>query len=325
LPPIATRPYQRRRSARALSLEERQAVLDLVHEQRFCDQAPGEIYATLLEEKRYLCSVRTFYRILAEAGEVKERRAQRTHPVYKKPELLATAPNQVWSWDITKLRGPGKWQYFNLYVIIDIFSRLVVGWMVEERESAVLAERLISETCKKQGIQPGHLGIHADRGSAMTSKAVSQLLSELGVLKTHSRPHTSNDNPYSEAQFKTLKYCPSFPGSFGSLADARAFCRTFFDWYNQKHHHSGIGYYTPEQVHYGGAKEVLETRKQTLELAYAKHPERFVSGKPMPQPLPTAAWINPPAQSPLSRVDDPLEPLKAEVGAAAPHSEAALC
>lgn len=303
---------ERKPSPRALSDDERQHVLSVLHSERFVDAAPREVYATLLEEGQYLCSVRTMYRVLADACEVAERRAQRRHPAYTKPELLATGPNQVWSWDITKLRGPAKWQYYNLYVIMDIYSRLVVGWMVAERESASLAERLIAETCEKQGILPGSLSIHADRGTAMTSKAVAQLLADLGVVKSHSRPHTSNDNPYSEAQFKTLKYAPSFPGSFGSPEDATAFCREFFDWYNTRHHHGGIGYFTPEQVHYGEAERVQQVRAAALATAYATRPERFVRGVPQPPALPTAAWINPPVLAPLMRADDPLKPQQAE-------------
>lgn len=304
-------------SPRALSPDERQRVLDELHSERFIDASPREVHATLLEEGTYVGSVRTMYRVLASAHEVRERRAQRTHPIYTKPELLATGPNQVWSWDITKLRGPAKWQYFNLYVIIDIFSRLVVGWMVAERESAALADRLISETCEKHDIAPGQLVIHADRGTAMTSKAVAQLMADLGVTKTHSRPHTSNDNPYSEAQFKTLKYCPAFPGSFGSMKDASGFCREFFAWYNTGHHHGGIGYFTPEQVHYGTAAQVQAIRRQALAAAYAAHPERFVNGAPHPAPLPTAAWINPPAS--LNPAADPPEPSKAKAEEEAPR------
>ena len=313
-----------RTSPRALSNTERQAVLDMLHTERFLDASPREIHATLLEEGTYLCSVRTIYRLLADAGELRERRAQRTHPVYAKPELLATDPNQVWSWDITKLRGPAKWQYFHLYVIIDIFSRLVVGWMVAERESAVLADRLIAETCDKQGISSGQLTIHADRGTSMTSKAVAQLMADLGVTKTHSRPHTSNDNPYSESQFKTMKYCPAFPGSFATLADAHDFGRGFFEWYNTRHHHGGIGYLTPEQVHYGDAPRVQAIRKAALAAAYAAHPERFVNGLPIPAPIPTAVYINPPLQTTQTPAAKLLEPPKAEAAGAALHLEPML-
>lgn len=280
--------------ARALPPAERQVVLDVLHEDRFVDKAPAEIYATLLDEQKYLCSERTMYRILAAHGEVRERRDQLRHPAYRRPELLATAPNQVWSWDITKLPGPAKWTYFQLYVVLDIFSRYVVGWMIAPRESATLASRLIDDSCRKQKIERGQLTLHADRGTSMTSKTVAFLLADLGVTKSHSRPHVSDDNPFSEAQFKTLKYRPDFPDRFGCLQDARAFCRTFFDWYNVEHRHSGIGLLTPEQVHLGRASAVTENRGDVLQAAYRAHPERFVRRPPTPPPAPTAAWINPP-------------------------------
>lgn len=283
-----------RSSSRALSSEERKEVLDLMHRERFMDQAPREIYATLLDEGRYVCSVRTMYRVLEQESEVRERRNQLRHPVYAKPELLATAPNQVWSWDITKLLGPVKWSYFYLYVILDIFSRYVVGWMLAGRESAALAQRLIEETCHKQAIQPHQLTIHADRGSSMTSKPVAFLLADLGITKTHSRPHTSNDNPFSEAQFKTLKYRPAFPERFGSIEEARAFCQPFFTWYNQEHHHTGIGLLSPHVVHHGLAEKVLEARRNILNEAYRLHPQRFVKGPPRLNSLPEGVWINPP-------------------------------
>lgn len=279
---------------RALTLVEEQEVLDILHSERFQDKAPHEVYATLLDEGCYLCSIRTFYRILDKNSEVKERRNQLSHPMYKKPELLATGPNQVWSWDITKLLGPQKWSYFYLYVILDIFSRYVVGWMVATCESSWLAERLIRETCEKQGIEKGQLTIHADRGSSMKSKPVAFLMSDLGITKTHSRPYTSDDNPYSEAQFKTLKYRPGFPDRFGSIQDARQFCQTFFPWYNQEHHHTGIGLLTPEALHYGKAETIIKERQLVLRAAYAAHPERFVKKMPTPHPLPVAAWINKP-------------------------------
>ncbi len=280
--------------ARALTHEERNVVREHLHSERFRDKAPAEIYATLLDEGVFLCSVRTMHRILAQDGELKERRNQLRHPQYKKPELLATGPNQVWSWDITKLLGPAKWTYFHLYVILDIFSRYVVGWMVAPRESAELAKRLIADTCRKQGIATGQLTIHADRGTSMTSKPVALLMADLGVTKTHSRPHVSDDNPYSESQFKTLKYRPEFPDRFGSIEDARAFCRQFFPWYNQEHHHSGIALLTPQMLHYGLAEQVIEQRQQVLDQAYARNPERFVRSGPKHQPQPTAVWINPP-------------------------------
>lgn len=282
--------------ARALEPEERQQVLEILHSKRFLDRSPDQVYATLLDEGHYLCSVRTMYRILADEGEVRERRNQLTHPKYVKPQLLATAPNEVWSWDITKLLGPAKWVYFYLYVILDIFSRYVVGWMVSRRESGTLAKKLIEESYQKQGIEPGQLTVHADRGASMRSKPVAHLLADLGVTKTHTRPYTSTDNPYSESQFKTLKYCPEFPGRFGGPEDARAFCRVFFPWYNKEHRHSGIGYMTPEAVHYGEAPLLLERRQRVLEAAFHAHPERFVQGRPNPRPLPEAAWINPPAK-----------------------------
>ena len=279
---------------RALDARERQTVLDTLHSERFLDQAPAQVHATLLDEGTYLCAPRTMYRLLDTAGEVKERRDQVRRPHYAAPELLATRPNEVWSWDITKLLGPAKWTYFYLYVILDIFSRYVVGWMLAPRDSAALAERLIAETCAKQGIQAGQLTIHADRGSAMRSKPVALLLAELGVTKTHSRPHVSNDNPFSEAQFKTLKYCPAFPARFGSLEDGRAFGHHFFGWYNNAHHHSGLGFLTPAVVHHGRAERVHAQRTNVLAAAYVAHPERFVNGQPKPADLPQAVWINPP-------------------------------
>jgi putative transposase len=291
---VGTASLPRPSPPRTLSISERQVVLDLLHAERFADQAPQEVYAALLDEGQYLCSTRTMYRLLDEQGEVKERRNQLRHPAYQKPELLATGPNQVWSWDITKLLGPAKWSYFYLYVILDIFSRCVVGWMVAGRESAALAEKLILETCQKQGIRPGQLTLHADRGTSMKSKPVALMLSDLGVTKTHSRPYTSEDNPYSEAQFKTLKYRPDFPERFGSPEDARGFCQTFFTWYNKEHHHSGIGLLTPEVVHYGQAEAVFKIREKALMAAYEAHPERFVKKVPVPPRLPEAAWINPP-------------------------------
>jgi putative transposase len=284
----------RRRPARALSEAEQERVLEVLHEPRFVDLAPAEIYATLLDEGTYLCSERTMYRILSSEGELRERRAQRRHPVYQAPELLATKPNELWSWDITKLKGPAKWSYFNLYVVLDVFSRFVVGWMVAHRESATLAERLISASCERQGILPDQLTIHADRGSAMTSKSVALLLADLGVTKTHSRPHVSNDNPYSESQFKTMKYRPDFPERFGAIQHARSHCEVFFDWYNLEHRHSGIGLLTPFDVHHGLAEERRSQRAAVLRAAYEARPERFVRQLPVPPALPSAAWINPP-------------------------------
>jgi len=290
-------PAPRSTPSRALEETERLAVLALLHSERFCDAAPAEVYATLLDEGTYLCSERTMYRILAAEGETRERRSQLVHPVYHRPELLAEAPNELWSWDITKLLGPAKWTYFYLYVILDVFSRYVVGWMLAHRESAELAQRFVEETAAKQQIPPGQLTLHADRGTSMTSKPVAFLLADLGITKTHSRPHVSNDNPYSESQFKTLKYRPGFPGRFLSMEEARSFCCAFFPWYNAEHHHSGIGFLTPEAVHTGQAPALHQMRSETLAVAYASHPERFVRQPPTPPPLPTAAWINKPEQT----------------------------
>ncbi len=292
LQPVAIRPAP----PLALTQQERQAVSDVLHGERFQDTAPLEVYATLLDEGRYLCSPRTMYRILsAEHGGVKERRRHVQRPHYSKPELLATAPNQVWSWDITKLKGPAKWTYFYLYVILDIFSRYVVGWMVAHRELKALAKRLIEESCKKQQIEPGQLTVHADRGSSMKSKVVAQMLADLGVTKTHSRPYVSNDNPFSEAQFKTLKYCPQFPANFGSIQDSRSFCQDFFNWYNKEHRHSGIAMMTPEHVHYGLADEISLHRAAILTSAFEKNPNRFKYKLPVPDTLPKEVWINPPS------------------------------
>ena len=279
----------------ALLRSEREEVLAVLHSEKFVDRAPKEIYATLLDEGIYHCSPRTMYRILDDADEVRERRQIRRLSHYEKPELLATGPNQVWSWDITKLKGPAKWSYFHLYVIIDIFSRCVVGWMVAERESSALAELLLQESCEKQGIKPGQLTVHADRGSSMRSKPVAFLLSDLGVTKTHSRPYTSNDNPFSESQFKTLKYCPEFPERFGSIEDARNFCRTFFAWYNKEHRHSGLNMMTPAVAHYGLAETTVAQRNEVLGAAFTKNPARFKYRRPFAKPLPDAVWINKPA------------------------------
>jgi putative transposase len=283
-----------RSTPRALDAEERQAVLATLHSERFVDQSPAAVYARLLDEGKYLCSQRTMYRLLEGAGEVRERRDQLRHPVYARPELLASRPNEVWSWDITKLLGPAKWSYFYLYVLLDIYSRYVVGWMVAHRESAQLAKKLIAESVRKQAIERGQLTVHADRGSSMTSKPVAFLLADLGVTKTHSRPSVSNDNPFSEAQFKTLKYRPEFPDRFGSIEDSRAFCVGFFDWYNNRHYHSGLALLTPATVHLGETATVLKRRGEILAAAYAAHPERFVRREPRPAEPPTAVWINPP-------------------------------
>jgi putative transposase len=298
-PPLA-RP--RPAPPRALAAAERAHVLAVLHEDRFVDLAPAQVYATLLDEGVYYCAERTMYRILGANAEVRERRAQRRHPVYAAPELLATAPNQLWSWDITKLKGPTTWSWYHLYVILDVFSRYVVGWMLAPRESAVLAETLIATCCAREGIARDQLTLHADHGSSMTSKPVALLLADLGVTKSHSRPHVSDDNPYSEAQFKTLKYRPDFPARFGALEDARAHCVDFFRWYNTEHHHSSLGLHTPSDVHHGLAAARNTARATVLTAAYALHPDRFVRRPPAPRALPIAAWINPPAP-PVAEVD----------------------
>lgn len=281
-------------SPRALSSPERQSLLATLDSERFIDMAPAAIYAILLEEGQYLGSVRTMYRVLKQENQIQQRRCQRRHPLYSKPELLATAPNQVWSWDITKLKGAHTWSIFHLYVILDIFSRYVVGWMIAPQESATLAEKLIAETAAKQHIQPGTLTLHADRGASMRSASVAQLLTALHITKTHSRPHVSDDNPCSESQFKTLKYRPDFPARFAGLEEARLHCQHFFRWYNQQHRHSGIGLMSPHAVHYGQAAAVQQRRALTLQNAFHDHPLRFRAGLPKPPALPTAVWINPP-------------------------------
>jgi len=295
-PRRAAVPHRDRRQPRALAAAERQAIRDALHSERFADLAPAEAWAMLLDEGTYLGSVSTFYRVLRQGGGTRERRRQATHPPTVKPELAATAPNQVWSWDITKLHGPAKWTYYYLYVILDIFSRYATGWMVATRESAALAEKLISATCAKQHIAAGQLAIHADRGSSMTSKPVAFLLADLGITQSHSRPHVSNDNPYSESQFKTLKYRPDFPARFHSIEATRAHCQVFFPWYNQEHRHTGLGLHTAADIHHGRAHVVQAARADVLTAAYAAHPERFVRQPPAPPRLPTASWINRPGQ-----------------------------
>lgn len=287
----------RRRSSLALKDEERQAALDAIHQERFIDRSVPYIYATLLDEGTRYGSMSTMYRILHSVGEVGERRDQATRPARLKPELCATGPNQVYAWDITKLHGPHKWTYYYLYVVIDIYSRYVVGWMVTDRESSELARILLSETVRKEGVDPTKLTIHADNGSSMASKPVAFLLADLGVTKSHSRPHVSNDNPHIESFFKTAKYQPEFPATFASIAQARVFCRTFMDWYNHEHRHSALALLTPETVHRGRAQEKLAQRQIVLDAAYAAHPERFVRGKPKVSQIPTASYINRPAES----------------------------
>jgi putative transposase len=288
-------------SARALTLIQRQAVLDAVHEPRFIDRSVSYIYATLLDENIYHASISTIYRILHSVGEVGERRDQATHFAHVKPELCATAPNQVWCWDITKLRGPQKWSYFYLYAIIDIYSRYVVGWMIADRESSALAKVLLKTTIREQGVDPAKLTIHADRGSSMKSKPVAFMLADLGVTKSHSRPHMSNDNPHIESLFKTTKYQPEFPATFANIFEARAFCRTFYAWYNSEHRHSGIALLTPSDVHHGRVEEKTRLRKATLDAAYDAHPERFVRGRSKPLQL-TTSYINRPSNSPTDQI-----------------------
>jgi putative transposase len=287
-------PQRDRAQPRALPEAERAAILAALHSERFADLAPAEVWAILLDEGSYLGSVSTFYRLLRAAGESRERRAQATHPAAVKPELMAEGPNRVWSWDITKLHGPAKWTYYYLYVILDIYSRYAVGWMVATRESAALAEKLIAATMAKQHVTAGQLTLHADRGSSMTSKPVTFLLADLGVTQSHSRPRVSNDNPYSEAQFKTLKYRPGFPARFASIEAARAHCQAFFPWYNAEHRHSGLGLHTAADVHHGTAAAVRDSRAAVLAAAYLRHPERFVSSPTSPPRLPATSWINPP-------------------------------
>jgi putative transposase len=295
--PTPGHPQPRPTPARALNSEERERVVEVLGSERFVDRSPAEVFATLLDEEKYLCSERTMYRVLAASQPVRERRNQLQHPQYTKPELMATAPNQVWSWDITKLLGPKKWTYYYLYVLLDIFSRYVVGWMVADRENSALAGRLIEETCIKQGVEPDMLTMHSDRGSPMTSKCTAQLYADLGVTRSLSRPQVSDDNPFSEAQFKTLKYHPGFPGRFLGIDHATSHCRSFFPWYNTEHRHGGISMLTPYDVHYGQAEAVLAKRQLALEAAWTAHPERFVHGIPKSRPLPEAVWINPPAPS----------------------------
>jgi putative transposase len=279
-----------------LAAAERQAVLNAVHEPRFVDRSVPHIYATLLDEGIYHCSMSTMYRVLHSVGEVGERRDQATRPAHVKPELCATAPRQVFAWDITKLHGPQKWTYFYLYVIIDIYSRYAVGWMVADREISELARILLNETIRKERMDPTKLTVHSDRGSSMTSKPVAFLLADLGVTKSHSRPHVSDDNPHIESLFKTVKYQPEFPATFANLAEARAFCRVFFEWYNTQHRHSSLALLTPADVHHGYAQERLEQRQVIMDAAYAVHPERFVQGKPEVRQLPTASYINRPQE-----------------------------
>lgn len=300
-PPRERESKPRPQSTRAIPLETRQVILDHLHSDEFVDKSPSQVFHTLLDRGIHLASVRTFYRILDANGEVKERRNQLRHPEYTRPELLATAPNQVWTWDITKLKGPAKWVYYHLYVIIDIFSRYVVGWMLAHRESGDLAKQLIEETCERQGIVANQLIVHSDRGSAMQSKPVVGLLSRLDITKSNSRPHVSNDNPFIESHFKTVKYQPEFPDRFGGYEHALDFCRGLFPWYNTSHCHSGILFLTPETVHSGHADATLRARHATLMKAYDLHPERYINGPPKLKVLDRAVYINPPAPQPTAK------------------------
>lgn len=293
-PKPANKQQKRPSPARALSESERTKVRDLLNSEQFQDNSPHQVYAKLLDEGAYHCSISTMYRILRQHNEVRERRNQRRHPAYSRPELLATQPNELWSWDITKLRGPVTWQLFYLYAVLDVFSRYVVGWMIAERESGDLAKLLLAESLHKQGIDHEQLTLHADRGSPMISKTLGQLLIDLGVNKSHSRPHTPNDNPFSEAQFKTMKYRPDYPVRFGSIEEARHWVRAFFHWYNNEHHHSRLGLMTPAAIHYGQAATLTFQRQATLKIAYEAHPERFAKGLPKPPQVPAEVWINPP-------------------------------
>jgi putative transposase len=293
--PKPDRPVRERKAQpRALSQAERDTVRAVLNSSTFVDKAPSSVYHELLDEGVHLCSPSTMYRILHAHNEVKERRRQAVHPARVKPELVATQPNQCWSWDITKLHGPAKWSYYYLYVIIDIYSRYVVGWLIADAESKTLAERLLADTIVKQNINRSQLTIHADNGSSMASKPVAFLLADLGVTKSHSRPHTSNDNPYSESHFRTLKYRPDFPDTFGSIQDARTFCQQFFKWYNTEHYHSGVAWLHPVDVHYGRTETVRAARADVLAAAYTRNPDRFVNKPPQPAALPNAAWINKP-------------------------------
>lgn len=313
-------PKPRPTPARALTPAEREEVLSVLHEPRFVDLAPAEVYATLLDEERYLCSERTFYRILSASAEVRERRDQLRHPQYAAPELLATGPNQLWSWDITRLLGPRKLVYFYLYVLLDVFSRYVVGWLLAERESAALGKRLIGESCARQGILPRQLTVHSDRGAPMTSKTVAELLEGLAVVRSLSRPRVSNDNPFSESLFKTAKYRPAFPDRFASMAEGLEFGRSFFPWYNEEHRHAGLALFTPHDVHYGLAEAKWEERRRVLAEGFRRHPERFPRGMPEPPRVPRAVWINPPAAKTRPDAEGPPSPETGTVEIVAPRA-----
>jgi putative transposase len=283
-----------RTSHRKLDLVEQKIILQRIHEPRFADLSVREIYATLLDEGVYLCSISTMYRILRSVGETRERRRIASHPPRVKPELVAIAPDCVYSWDITKIAGPAKWQWYHLYVVLDVYSRFVVGWRLERNEDGILAEELFAEIIADRGIDPTKLTVHADNGSAMTAKTLNRLFVDLQITRSHSRPHVSNDNPFSEAQFKTMKYGPNYPERFASIEDARIWCEAFFHWYNEQHHHIGIGLLTPLDVYSGRGDERRAARRDVLHAAHAAHPERFVRGLPEPPRLPTLVAINPP-------------------------------
>jgi putative transposase len=286
---------------RTLSQDERANVLATLDSDEYMDKAPAQVFAALLELGIYHCSIRTMYRILAANDQVRERRAQRQHPTYTKPQLVATAPNQVWTWDITKLPGPTKGTYFSLYVILDLFSRYIVGWQVATRESAAVYQELVEACCKDQGVVPEQLTIHSDRGAPMTAKSTALLYADLGIIKSHSRPYTSNDNPYSEANFRTLKYRPDMPDQLGSVEHARQVVRALIGWYNDEHYHLGLALMHPADVHYGRTADIVAARQRVLDAAHSAHPERFVSGRPIQKAPPPAAWINPPATEALAQ------------------------
>lgn len=302
--PSAPRPTP----ARALTEVERVSVLDVLHSERFMDRAPADVVATLADEGKYLASERTMYRILDDNHEVRERRNQLRHPEYKRPELIATGPNQVWSWDITKLKTFKKFVYLHLYVLLDIFSRYAVGWMLARHENAARAKRLITETCERQDVKEHQLVLHSDRGAPMRSGTLAQLLATLDVASSFSRPHVSNDNPFSESQFRTLKYSPGFPDRFGGIDDGLAHCKAFFHWYNTEHHHSGIAFLTPHQVHHGEHQAALQRRHRAKMEAWEAHPTRFINGPPSVEVLPPAVYINPPATEPTQSPTTPKAP-----------------
>jgi transposase InsO family protein len=313
-PPKTSMPAVRFPGPRRLGDAERQAILDTLHSEEFADQPPQEMYARLLSRGVYLASIRTIYRVLAACGESGERRAQRAAVKHAKPTLTATAPNQVWTWDITKLRGPLPGVFYCLYAVLDLFSRMTVGWLLAEHESAELAEQLFAESVARHSVEPGELTVHADRGSAMRSEGLAQLLGSLGVVRSFSRPHVSDDNAFSESQFKTLKYQPDYPGRFTSLAHGRAWCQEFFGWYNDHHQHSGLALFTPADVFFGRIEDVAARRQATLDTAYAAHPERFPNGPPVVRRPPVSVAINPLSVAAASLLDP-----------AAPVAEAIAC